>query len=125
MFLLYNLLLKDHILVPSDRNPFLFVFLFFFTNLIFFFFFFANQKSCVEKEDLSGITSLQDSYCNKIPKPAEQRICSTPCVGECVVSEWSEWTKCSVVSIFFIIIIKFLSFLNNVFIMYFVLLILM
>lgn len=56
----------------------------------------TRQVICVEKEDLSGITSLQDSYCNKIPKPAEQRICSTPCVGECVVSEWSEWTKCSV-----------------------------
>ncbi|XP_036366484.1 thrombospondin type-1 domain-containing protein 7A isoform X2 [Octopus sinensis] len=56
----------------------------------------TRRVMCVEKEDLSRSISLQDSYCDEIPKPAEQRICSTPCIRECVVSEWSEWTKCDV-----------------------------
>lgn len=55
----------------------------------------TRQVICVEEDNFFGITSLQDSFCSRSPKPEDQRTCSTPCVGECVVSEWSEWSKCS------------------------------
>ncbi|GAB1603748.1 thrombospondin type-1 domain-containing protein 7A-like, partial [Argonauta hians] len=56
----------------------------------------TRRVICVEKDDLSRRISLQDSYCDEIRKPVEQRSCETPCVMECVVSEWTEWTKCDV-----------------------------
>lgn len=37
---------------------------------------------------------LDDTMCMHEFKPIDHRRCFSPCVGECVVSEWTPWSRC-------------------------------
>ena len=38
--------------------------------------------------------AVEEQRCYGQEKPQDRRRCYSPCVGECVVSEWSAWSNC-------------------------------
>ncbi|KAJ8307033.1 hypothetical protein KUTeg_015117 [Tegillarca granosa] len=46
--------------------------------------------------------TASDHFCSRQDRPPNTRTCYMPCLGECVVSEWTEWTVCQQLSPFHI-----------------------
>ena len=49
-----------------------------------------------EVETANGYTNqaVDEIMCTRSLKPHDKQACYAPCVGECVVSEWSNWSRC-------------------------------
>ena len=45
-------------------------------------------------EEVGEEMGADEFNCQLEPRPPVRRPCYSPCVGECVVSEWTEWSRC-------------------------------